>query len=232
MSNLETFFTFLGNALLEVFSNPIGGCSRLDKYDAIRPYTTQDGHKIVQLFDAFPSLKFLYPFEDERAFAKPALKFACKTMSELYMPQIIVFGYMIFIYFGTLYMAGRPKGFQVRTYWKWYNLAMSIFSFFGALRTLPHLLMQLSLIGKEKTICGDPAYTYGMGASGFWTMLFIFSKVPELMDTVFLVLGKRPIIFLHWYHHVTVLLFCWHSYATTSSSGIFFIAMNYFGKFS
>lgn len=44
---------------------------------------------------------------------------------------------------------------------------------------------------------------------------------------MFLVLEKKPVIFLHWYHHVTVLLYCWHSYATRSSAGVFFISMNY-----
>ena len=29
------------------------------------------------------------------------------------------------------------------------------------------------------------------------------------------------------YHHITVLLFCWHSYATESSTGLYFVAMNY-----
>jgi hypothetical protein len=32
---------------------------------------------------------------------------------------------------------------------------------------------------------------------------------------------------LHWYHHISVLLFCWHSYANKSSTGLYFVAMNY-----
>ncbi len=44
-------------------------------------------------------------------------------------------------------------------------------------------------------------------------------KIPELIDTVFIVLRKKPLIFLHWYHHVTVVLYCWHSFAQRSSAG-------------
>lgn len=50
----------------------------------------------------------------------------------------------------------------------------------------------------------------------------------ELFDTFFLVVQKKPVIFLHWYHHITVLLYCWHSYVTLSPTGIFFSVMNYF----
>eukprot|EP00122_Pirum_gemmata_P011475 Pgem_evm2s10633 len=57
-----------------------------------------------------------------------------------------------------------------------------------------------------------------VGPSGMWTTLFIFSKIPELFDTMFIVLRKRPLIFLHWYHHITVLAYCWHAYATRASS--------------
>ena len=57
--------------------------------------------------------------------------------------------------------------------------------------------------------------------------LFIYSKFPELLDTFFLVVHKRPVIFLHWYHHVTVLLYCWHSYLHKSTTGIWFCTMNY-----
>jgi elongation of very long chain fatty acids protein 6 len=79
----------------------------------------------------------------------------------------------------------------------------------------------------ESTVCVNPFDTWGKGPVGFWVMLFIFSKVPELMDTVFIVLRKKPLIFLHWYHHVTVLMFCWSAYSTLAGSGLYFVAMNY-----
>ena len=51
--------------------------------------------------------------------------------------------------------------------------------------------------------------------------------ISELFDTFFIVIHKKPLIFLHWYHHITVLLYCWHSYVTKSPPGIFFVVMNY-----
>ena len=58
-------------------------------------------------------------------------------------------------------------------------------------------------------------------------MLFVFSKVVILMDTLFIILRKKPLIFFHWYNHVTALLFCWNAYATLAGSGLYFVAMNY-----
>lgn len=140
-------------------------------------------------------------------------------------PFAIVILYVALV-FGVQYIMRDRKAFNVKPLWRLWNLGLSIFSFIGAMRTMPHLLAELYEDGLYITMCGH-AMRYGVGASGLWTMLFVFSKIPELLDTAFIVLGKKKLIFLHWYHHVTVLLFCWHSYAFRSSAGIWFIAMNY-----
>jgi len=49
----------------------------------------------------------------------------------------------------------------------------------------------------------------------------------QQLDTFFIVARKRPLLFLHWYHHASVLLYCWHAYATKASQALYFVAMNY-----
>ena len=92
---------------------------------------------------------------------------------------------------------------------------------------MPYLLGYIISRPYKDTVCTRPEDAWGAGPTGLWVMLFIYSKIPELVDTVFIVLRKRPLIFLHWYHHVTVLLFCWSSYSTSAGSGLYFVAMNY-----
>jgi elongation of very long chain fatty acids protein 6 len=48
--------------------------------------------------------------------------------------------------------------------------------------------------------CPPPSpnrYGWG-GASALWTGFFIYSKLPELLDTVFIVLMKADLTFLQW----------------------------------
>merc|ERR1719499_2163901 len=97
----------------------------------------------------------------------------------------------------------------------------------GMIRTVPHLALLLNTYGFEYTICRAAVNSYGNGPAGVWIMLFIFSKYFELIDTVFLVLRKKPVNFLHWYHHCTVLMYCWHCYVFENPTGIYFSAMNY-----
>jgi len=53
----------------------------------------------------------------------------------------------------------------------------------------------------------DPNKKLVRGKHIFWFYIFFLSKFYELLDTVIIVLKKRPIIFLHVYHHcITVVL--------------------------
>ena len=65
------------------------------------------------------------------------------------------------------------------------------------------------------------------GIVGYFSTLFILSKFPEMIDTCFLVIEKKPVIFLHWFHHATVAMFCWHSYMNGVPTTTYFMSMNY-----
>ena len=153
-----------------------------------------------------------------------------KWMSEHWeVPIGCVVVYLLGCYFGKKYMdtVEYKDITNTKTALVLWNAFLCTFSFMGALRTVPHQLWLVSNTPFESTICTPPSHEWGVGATGLWVQLFIISKIPELIDTLFVVQRKRPLIFLHWYHHVTVLLYCWHSYATEASQALYFVAMNY-----
>mmetsp|Transcript_22854 Transcript_22854/g.34105 ORF Transcript_22854/g.34105 Transcript_22854/m.34105 type:complete len:292 (-) Transcript_22854:265-1140(-) len=142
------------------------------------------------------------------------------------IPVGAIVAYLILCVVGRQWMANRePK--KWRSYLAVWNFSLSLFSWIGAFRTAPQLYHNLTTMSMRDNLCLDPQMTYGSGSSGLWVQLFILSKFPELVDTLFIVMHKKPLIFLHWYHHITVLAYCWHSYVTISPSGLFFVVMNY-----
>jgi len=133
--------------------------------------------------------------------------------------------YMLVIFGGQYYMQNRPK-FELRGPLVLWNSALAIFSIVGACRTAPELIHVLRHYGLFHSVC-VPSYIEQDRVCGFWTWLFVLSKLPELGDTLFIVLRKQPLIFLHWYHHITVLIYSWFSYTEYTSSARWFIVMNY-----
>lgn len=138
----------------------------------------------------------------------------------------LVFGYLSFLVIGSKVMS-KFSAFELKYPLALWNAFLCVFSFIGMCRTVPYLVGYILSRKYKDTVCESAIDTWGAGPVGFWVFLFIFSKIPELIDTVFIVLRKKPLIFLHWYHHVTVLLFCWSSFATLAASGLYFVAMNY-----
>nr|XP_018898618.1 PREDICTED: elongation of very long chain fatty acids protein 6 [Bemisia tabaci] len=133
--------------------------------------------------------------------------------------------YMVIIFLGQLYMKSRPR-FELRKALIVWNCMLACFSIIGACRTAPELLHVLKNYGVYHSLC-IPSFIEADRVSGFWSWMFALSKLPELGDTVFIVLRKQPLIFLHWYHHITVLLYTWYAYKEYTSSARWFIVMNY-----
>ena len=93
------------------------------------------------------------------------------------VPLVAVLVYGLLIVWGQHYMSTRPA-------WNWrkamamWNLSLSLFSWFGMFRTLPHLLHNLYYMSFRDNLCMDPRTTYGSGSTGLWVQLFILSKFP------------------------------------------------------
>lgn len=148
-----------------------------------------------------------------------------KWMQDYWQMSILISViYVLGIFGGRHLMESRPK-YELRIPLIVWNLFLAVFSILGAIRVWPEFFHGLTQHGVVYTVC-DNSYAYSI--TGFWAFMFIMSKLPELVDTLFIVLRKQKLIFLHWYHHSTVLIYCWFSYKDFSASGRWFMTMNYF----
>lgn len=131
--------------------------------------------------------------------------------------------YLLAIFGGQRVMRRRP-GYHLTAALIGWNVFLSIFSILGTVRYLPAFVHTLRSEGLVYSAC---VCDFHKGVLGFWTAAFMWSKLFELVDTAFLVLRKRPVIFLHWYHHVTVMIYTWHAFKDHTAGGRWFIMMNY-----
>jgi len=147
------------------------------------------------------------------------------TREHAEIPIFAVAAYLLVVFQLPLLM-GNTK-MNLRGVVACWNGLLAVFSAIGFSRVAPVLYSQVLKHGFRASICTDPYHWYRIGPAGLWMTLFIYSKIPELLDTLFLVLQRKKVIFLHWFHHTTVLLYCWHAFHHEIAPGIWFAAMNY-----
>ncbi|KAL3876186.1 hypothetical protein ACJMK2_034057 [Sinanodonta woodiana] len=132
--------------------------------------------------------------------------------------------YLMVIFGGQFYMQER-KRFDLRPALALWSGILAIFSIVGSFRVLPEMIHSVRDHSLEYSVCSGSYFEDPV--AGFWAFIFVLSKIIELGDTVFIVLRKQELIFLHWYHHITVLLYVWYSYPEKIASGRWYMAMNF-----
>ncbi|CAB9506589.1 of very long chain fatty acids protein 6 [Seminavis robusta] len=169
---------------------------------------------------------FLAPFYFEFEKYRDPLPALHWMQDRPFIPIVAVILYGIGIYYGPKLMENRESWNCKKTLAAW-NLFLSVFSFMGAARTVPHVLHDMMNRSVRDCMCADARMGMGSGSTGLWLFLFAWSKFPELIDTFFLIVHKKNVLFLHWYHHITVLLYTWYGFTNASPIGCHMTAMNF-----
>jgi elongation of very long chain fatty acids protein 6 len=167
---------------------------------------------------------YIFPFEVKylsNEYRQDKLNWTANNWHYVYF---ISFAYIATIFGLKNFMKNR-KPYELRLLLIVWNACLAVYSILGAVRTVPEFLYILTEKGIKYSVCTE-TFTYGV--TGYWAWLFTLSKVFELFDTVLLLLRKRELIFLHWYHHVTVLFYVWYTMVEVPAISQWFATINYF----
>ncbi|KAI8808399.1 GNS1/SUR4 family-domain-containing protein [Cladochytrium replicatum] len=124
--------------------------------------------------------------------------------------QVILISWVL--YFSTIigiqiYMKNRQP-FKLKTITAYHNLGLCLASLAMFIFTAIDTIERYQNHGMGEVFCTtNPKSLKGR----LWYTMYIYylSKFWELFDTVILVLKKKPVIFLHGYHHSIVILLVW-----------------------
>ncbi|RCN40828.1 GNS1/SUR4 family protein [Ancylostoma caninum] len=113
--------------------------------------------------------------------------------------------------------------------WKFFNAIGITASPFHSCTFLPlKATIQKAMEKREAFSLRTTLFLWNASLAAFSIVgLVRFSEVVELGDTLFIVLRKKRLIFLHYYHHAAVLIYALHSAAEHSNPGRTFVFMNY-----
>lgn len=175
----------------------------------------------VPSFPHSPNYSFILPME-----AGFDNRYRQEWMSRNWTISLYVgVAYVVAVFALKSWMVDRPP-LKLRKFLVIWNTILSAFSFLAAFRTLPEFLFVLRHYGYHFSVC-NRSYMETNLITAYWTWVFILSKIPELVDTAFVVLRKQPLIFLHWFHHFLTLVVSWFVYQNHPAMGRWVVNMNY-----
>jgi elongation of very long chain fatty acids protein 6 len=147
------------------------------------------------------------------------------------LPLVSILAYLIIVHWiahrphSTVFVWLQLHERHIKTLLKYWNLFLALLSMCMLLGMGIPLIEFVLKHGLEEAIC-DSQHRLWIGAAAFWVYVFAISKYAELLDTVFLILRKKPVTFLHWYHHASVLVYTWFAVVNGFTPGWYFAIIN------
>jgi len=136
--------------------------------------------------------------------------------------------YISIVYAATIFSIQsamtKREPLKLRRFLTVWNIALSLFSGIGSYYMADEMYDALYLKGLDNSVCRSSKNS----TAQYWMWLFALSKLFELGDTIFIVLRKQKLIFLHWFHHILAMIYTWYSYGQNISLGRWFVSMNLF----
>jgi len=125
--------------------------------------------------------------------------------------------YLVFVLGGHRIMLNK-EAIALRNLQVAHNAIMFIYSLLSTIAMGLGVLFDTPYTSFNQMICdGEDALFTGFNS---WVLFcFLISKMWEFVDTIFLVLGKHRLRFLHVYHHVITLPLSWLLYVDHSANG-------------
>lgn len=112
--------------------------------------------------------------------------------------------YLLVIFGGRELMRNRPA-FKLTALFQIHNIYLTVGSLLVLLCMLEEIIPLYLKHGAYKSICSPKMFTPRLVT---YYMINYYIKYIELIDTVFLVLKKKPLQFLHVFHHAATAILC------------------------
>ena len=133
--------------------------------------------------------------------------------------------YIILILILKQRMNVRGQPYNLRKLLILWNSFLAVFSILGVIRCLPEFYHIWTTKGFTATFCESDYYEDLR--LNWWYLLFVWSKVFELIDTLFIVLRKGKTTNLHLIHHILTLCYSWYVFADIPATARWMVNMNF-----
>ncbi|NWR85538.1 ELOV6 protein, partial [Furnarius figulus] len=136
---------------------------------------------------------------------------AWKWMAENRHKSLIFAAVYLIVVFGIQHFMKERGAYHLRAPLTLWSFSLTTLSVIAAWRIWKPIVFLLLTKGFKQSVCSQSLYVHPV--SKLWVYLFALSKLLELGDTVFIVLRKKKLIFVHWYHHLTAVVVAWYVYS-------------------